>query len=143
MNPNPEPDWSCLPACLPACRAVNPNPEPDWSSAHRGLCLYVSRLLQPVWEMRLVAPAKSDPLLLTCRLSLQTMQVCVGGDFHTHHILRYNAHPTSYYSMVPFTPHLILWYHAHPHHIVRYHAQHTTIAVPCPPPWAPTHALTL
>jgi len=24
--------------------------EPEWSAAYKGLCLYIARVLQPVWE---------------------------------------------------------------------------------------------
>ena len=58
----------------PSCRAVNPNPEPDWSSAHRGLCLYVSRLLQPVWDQRVASP-KGKGGLLACRFSGESVEV--------------------------------------------------------------------
>lgn len=44
-------------------RAVNPNPEPDWSAAHKGLCVYVARLLQPVWENRIVGVANGGLLI--------------------------------------------------------------------------------
>ncbi len=39
---------------------MNPHPEPDWSAGHRGLCLYVARLLSPVWEVRLLAATGVD-----------------------------------------------------------------------------------
>lgn len=30
--------------------AVVPVAEPEWSGAHRGLCLYASRVLQAAWD---------------------------------------------------------------------------------------------
>lgn len=59
-------------------RAVNPNPEPDWSAAHRGLCLYIARLLQPVWDMRITMPSKAEGQLQQIRLSMSTMTVSAG-----------------------------------------------------------------
>lgn len=56
-------------------QAVNPNPEPRWSAAHKGLCLYVSRLLAPVWTARLVGPAPHNTSVLQCRLSTATLEV--------------------------------------------------------------------
>ncbi|GIL76872.1 hypothetical protein Vretifemale_6406 [Volvox reticuliferus] len=35
-------------------RAVDPNPGPYWSMGHRGLCLYISRLLAPVYDKKIV-----------------------------------------------------------------------------------------
>ena len=62
---------------------MNPNPEPDWSSAHRGMCLYISRLLRPVWDQRVAAPkSKGGPL--HCRFSDQAIEVCVGGEGGGH-----------------------------------------------------------
>jgi hypothetical protein len=59
--------------------AVNPNPEPEWSGAHRGLCVYLSRLLLPAWEVRVVTSSAADRSVYKCRLSLATMQVRVLG----------------------------------------------------------------
>jgi hypothetical protein len=56
-------------------RAVNPNPEPVWSGAHTGLCVFLRRLLAPVWEARCVEPLASNPALLKAALSEQTLQV--------------------------------------------------------------------
>ena len=53
--------------------AVNPNPEPEWSGAHRGLCLYLSRLLLPAWEVRAITPSAADRSVFKCRLSARTM----------------------------------------------------------------------
>ncbi|KAF8069564.1 NUP155 [Scenedesmus sp. PABB004] len=55
--------------------AVNPNPEPDWSGAHKGLALYISRLLAPVWEARLITPSAANPDVWKARLSEATMAV--------------------------------------------------------------------
>jgi hypothetical protein len=68
----------CSPLCThiaKPCSAVNPNPEPDWSGAHKGLALYVSRLLAPVWEARLVTPSASNTSVWKARLSQQTLTV--------------------------------------------------------------------
>ncbi|MEW5305512.1 MAG: hypothetical protein WDW36_008046 [Sanguina aurantia] len=54
-------------------RAVNPNPEPNWSAAHKGLCVYVARLLQPVWENRVVGVASGG--LLVPRFTPETLLV--------------------------------------------------------------------
>eukprot|EP00878_Enallax_costatus_P016050 GHUV01016827.1.p1 GENE.GHUV01016827.1~~GHUV01016827.1.p1 ORF type:complete len:1150 (+),score=458.72 GHUV01016827.1:567-4016(+) len=55
--------------------AVNPNPEPDWSGAHKGLALYISRLLAPVWDHRLITPSSGNPNIWKSRLSDATMMV--------------------------------------------------------------------
>ena len=52
-----------------------PVAEPDWSGAHRGLCLYVSRLLQPFLAQTPVAPPKPGDSNLTCQLSPESLQV--------------------------------------------------------------------
>jgi hypothetical protein len=36
--------------------AVVPVAEPEWSSAHQGVCLYASRLLQAVWDEQVGSP---------------------------------------------------------------------------------------
>jgi nuclear pore complex protein Nup155 len=48
--------------------AVVPVAEPEWSGAHKGLCLYVARLLQPAWDETVVAPMRSTQDLLRCAL---------------------------------------------------------------------------
>ncbi|KAI8471772.1 MAG: nucleoporin-domain-containing protein [Monoraphidium minutum] len=48
---------------------------PEWSGAHRGLCVYLSRLLLPAWEVRAVTPSAADRNVYKCRLSVATMQV--------------------------------------------------------------------
>lgn len=55
--------------------AVNPNPEPEWSGAHKGLALYVSRLLAPIWEAKLITPSSSNPNVWKARLSDASMVV--------------------------------------------------------------------
>ena len=52
-----------------------PVAEPDWSGAHRGLCLYVSRLLQPFLAQTPVAPPQPGDSNLTCQLSPEALQV--------------------------------------------------------------------
>jgi len=42
---------------------VNPNPEPQWSAAYRGLCLYLTRLLAPVWDMPITSMSTANPAL--------------------------------------------------------------------------------
>jgi len=66
-------------------QAVNPNPEPNWSSAHRGLCLYLTRLLAPVWDMHITttaAPTKAKGAdagggVLHCSFSARTMAALI------------------------------------------------------------------
>eukprot|EP00879_Flechtneria_rotunda_P022745 GHRR01024022.1.p1 GENE.GHRR01024022.1~~GHRR01024022.1.p1 ORF type:complete len:934 (+),score=353.75 GHRR01024022.1:671-3472(+) len=55
--------------------AVNPNPEPEWSGAHKGLALYISRLLAPVWDNKLITPGSRDPNVWKARLLEATMTV--------------------------------------------------------------------
>lgn len=54
--------------------AVVPVAEPDWSGTHKGLCLYVARLLQPAWDEQIVAPLRSSPALLRCALPTEALQ---------------------------------------------------------------------
>jgi hypothetical protein len=61
-------------ACL-VCSPVNPHPEPQWSGAHRGLALYVSRLLTPVWDVKVITPSRSNSKVWRARLTEQTMNV--------------------------------------------------------------------
>jgi nuclear pore complex protein Nup155 len=60
---------------LLACSAVNPNPEPDWSGAHKGLAVYISRLLAPIWEAKLITPSSSNANVWKARLSDGSMTV--------------------------------------------------------------------
>jgi hypothetical protein len=55
--------------------AVNPNPEPDWSGAHKGLAVYISRLLAPIWEAKLITPSSRDANVWKARLSDGSMTV--------------------------------------------------------------------
>lgn len=55
--------------------AVNPNPEPDWSGAHKGLAVYISRLLAPIWEAKLITPSASNANVWKARLSERSMTV--------------------------------------------------------------------
>lgn len=43
--------------------AALPVAEPVWSAAHRGLCLFISRLLHPVWEVSLVKSSNASVLV--------------------------------------------------------------------------------
>lgn len=54
--------------------AVVPVAEPEWSGAHKGLCLYVARLLQPAWDEQIVSPIRSSPALLRCALPVEALQ---------------------------------------------------------------------
>jgi hypothetical protein len=54
---------------------VNPNPEPDWSGAHKGLAVYISRLLAPMWEAKLITPSSSNTNVWKARLSDSSMTV--------------------------------------------------------------------
>ena len=49
--------------------------EPEWSGAHKGLCMYVARLLQPVWEEAVMVPMQGNAAVLSCRLPTATLQV--------------------------------------------------------------------
>lgn len=53
--------------------AVVPVAEPEWSGAHKGLCLYVARLLQPTWDELITAPMRSSRHLLRCALSMDDL----------------------------------------------------------------------
>ena len=53
--------------------AVVPVEEPEWSGAHKGLCLYVARLLQPAWDEQLVVPSKTSPDLLLGTVSTDVL----------------------------------------------------------------------
>lgn len=61
--------------CAVCNRAVNPNPEPEWSGAHKGLALYISRLLAPIWDMKLITPSAKSANVWRARLSDITMTV--------------------------------------------------------------------
>jgi nuclear pore complex protein Nup155 len=54
--------------------AVVPVAEPEWSGAHKGLCLYVARLLQPAWDELVVSPLRSSPGLYQCALPIEALQ---------------------------------------------------------------------
>ena len=54
--------------------AVVPVVEPEWSGAHKGLCLYVARLLQPAWDELIAAPLRASPALVRCALPLEALQ---------------------------------------------------------------------
>ena len=65
---------SIHPSKINALQAV-PVAEPDWSGAHRGLCLYVSRLLQPFLAKTPLGPPKPGDSNLTAHLSPESLQV--------------------------------------------------------------------
>lgn len=52
-----------------------PVAEPEWSGAHRGVCLYASRLLAGVWDEPVVTPLRGSPALVRCRLPTEALQV--------------------------------------------------------------------
>ncbi|GLI65285.1 hypothetical protein VaNZ11_008776 [Volvox africanus] len=62
-------------------RAVDPNPGPYWSTGHRGLCLYISRLLAPVYDKKIVVAVRGKPAAVTgiqvlkCGFSERTLGV--------------------------------------------------------------------
>lgn len=60
---------------LAPARPVNPHPEPQWSGGHRGLALYVSRLLTPVWDVKVITPSRGNAAVWKARLTEQTMSV--------------------------------------------------------------------
>lgn len=53
-----------------------PVAEPDWSGAHVGLCLYVGRLLQPLWEDYVIGAPSPGDSILDARISSSTLEVC-------------------------------------------------------------------
>lgn len=71
----------CPPPTFPLApaRPVNPHPEPQWSGGHRGLALYVSRLLTPVWDVKVITPSRGNVNVWKARLTEQTMSVSVAA----------------------------------------------------------------
>ena len=61
------------------CQAGDPHPEPQWSGGHRGLALYVSRLLTPVWDVKVITPSRGNAAVWKARLTEQTMSVSVAA----------------------------------------------------------------
>ena len=56
-----------------------PVAEPEWSGAHKGLCLYVARLLQPVWEESIVASVPGAAPSFSCSLPQPSLEVRLHG----------------------------------------------------------------
>ncbi|KAK9806121.1 hypothetical protein WJX72_002210 [[Myrmecia] bisecta] len=52
-----------------------PVAEPEWSGAHKGLALFLSRLLRPAWEEEVVGPVAGSSGLLQCRIPAAVLQV--------------------------------------------------------------------
>lgn len=52
-----------------------PVAEPEWSGGHKGLCLYVGRLLQPLWESAVIGPAKPGDSILNCLVDSAALEV--------------------------------------------------------------------
>ena len=52
-----------------------PVAEPEWSAAYRGLCLYMARVLQPVWEEEIVVPVSPGSQSLRANIPHQTLLV--------------------------------------------------------------------
>ena len=59
-----------------------PVAEPEWSGAHVGLCLYVGRLLQPLWESPVICPPTPGESVLDSNIPAATLEVstvpCLG-----------------------------------------------------------------
>lgn len=52
-----------------------PVAEPEWSAAHKGLCLYISRVLQPIWERSIATTSVSSSKTYIGALSNDTLEV--------------------------------------------------------------------
>ena len=54
-----------------------PVADPEWSGAHVGLCLYVGRLLQPLWETQVIGhpTGTGGKSILDCRILPSTLEV--------------------------------------------------------------------
>ena len=52
-----------------------PVAEPEWSGAHVGLCLYIGRLLQPLWEEAVIGPPTPGEPVLESRIAPATLEV--------------------------------------------------------------------
>eukprot|EP00884_Botryococcus_braunii_P002912 jgi/Botrbrau1/12621/Bobra.0169s0148.1 len=50
-----------------------PVAEPEWSGAHRGLCIYTSRVLEPAWEELITEPTRKGSPALRCRIPVTTL----------------------------------------------------------------------
>ena len=61
--------------------------EPDWSGAHRGLCLFVCRLLQPFLARSPLGPPKPGDVSLVCHLSPASLQVQPPAHSHQSRVL--------------------------------------------------------
>ncbi|KAK9837777.1 hypothetical protein WJX74_004885, partial [Apatococcus lobatus] len=51
-----------------------PVAEPEWSAAHRGLCLYLARILQPAWDEPIARQAAGPSQPPSCPLSKRSLQ---------------------------------------------------------------------
>ena len=49
--------------------------KPEWSGGHRGLQIYLQRLLHPMWDTKLVAPSKASPNSLLPNLTDESLKV--------------------------------------------------------------------
>ena len=74
-NAPPTEDSSAAPAGGFDMGAALPVAEPSWSAAHRGLCLFASRLLHPVWEVALVRPVAKNSPVIAAVLDVVVLQV--------------------------------------------------------------------
>ena len=53
-----------------------PVAEPEWSAAYKGLCLYMARVLQPVWEEEIMVPVSQGSPALKANISHHMLMVC-------------------------------------------------------------------
>ena len=53
-----------------------PVAEPEWSAAYKGLCLYMARVLQPVWEEEIMVPLSQGSPALKANISHHMLMVC-------------------------------------------------------------------
>ena len=52
-----------------------PVAEPEWSAAYRGLCLYITCVLQPAWDEEVVVPVSPGSQYLRANIPHQTLLV--------------------------------------------------------------------
>lgn len=49
--------------------------KPEWSGGHKGLQLYLHRLVHPMWDAQLLTPSKSNPASLVPNLTEDNLKV--------------------------------------------------------------------
>ena len=50
--------------------------EPDGSEEYKGLCLYMARVLQPVWEEEIMVPVSQGSPALKANIPHHMLMVC-------------------------------------------------------------------